>query len=93
MSDAQAMTAIVNTDNWPKRRRVIYWSLFFSAANLVYLVLFAPNDGLRQNLAVGFLSAAVAIIGSYVFGAVFDDKNKFAAMTAIQKDAPEAGAN
>jgi hypothetical protein len=54
----------------------MYVALAFIYLNLVYLVGWAPSDGLHENIAVGYIAAFVGLIGSYVFGAVWDDRNK-----------------
>lgn len=59
--------------SWRKRRRVIYFALEFCGADLAYLSIFASDTALHQQIAIALVGAAVAIIGSYVFGAVFDD--------------------
>lgn len=71
-------------DNWTKRRRVMLWSLLFIGANLQYLIVFGKPDGLRENICVAVMAAGTAIIGSYVFGAVWDDKNKRTALVATR---------
>lgn len=62
-------------DPWKRRRRVIYGALIFIAGNLAYLEV-APDDALHQQLALGFITAGTGIIGTYVFGAAWDDKNR-----------------
>jgi hypothetical protein len=77
-----------NSDNWAKRRRVMYWALIFIGANLQYLIIFGKPDGLRENIAMALVAAGTAIIGSYIFGAAWDDKNK---RTALVDAAAPAG--
>lgn len=64
------------TDNWRIRRRVMFAALLFIAINVQYLIVLGKPDGLRENIAVALIAAGVGIIGSYVFGAVWDDNNK-----------------
>jgi hypothetical protein len=61
--------------SWKYRRRVVIWSLLFSAAFLVYLVERRPDAAVTLTLAPAIVAGALGIIGSYVFGAVIDDKN------------------
>jgi hypothetical protein len=78
-----AIVREATSDNWKKRRRIMHWALLFIGANLVYLQKFAPDDALHQQLGIGFIGAGTAIIGSYVFGAVWDEKNKRDALQAV----------
>jgi len=61
--------------SWKYRRRVVIWSLLFSAAFLVYLVERRPDAAVTLTLAPAIVAGALGIIGSYVFGAVIDDKH------------------
>lgn len=86
-SDAKAAVAAavrdLSTDSWAKRRRIMHWSLIFIGFSLAYMLLFAPSDGLHENLAIALVGAGTGIIGSYVFGAVWDDNNKRAMVTNV----------
>lgn len=66
-------------DRWRIRRRIIFASLFFCAGVIVY-ALASSHDALdaatRQTAITQSFWAAGAIIGAYVFGAVYDDKNQ-----------------
>jgi hypothetical protein len=73
---------VYSNDNWNKRRKVLFASLIFIAINVQYLIVWGVDDGLRQNIAIALVSAGVAIIGSYVFGAVWDDNNKRSTLAA-----------
>jgi len=63
-------------DGWPIRRRVMFLSLLFCAGNVQYLLIFGEDTSLNKEIATTLLWAAAAIIGSYVFGAVWDDMNR-----------------
>lgn len=63
-------------DNWPRRRRWMLVTLLWFIANAQYLIIWGNDTGLHQNAMVTCLGAIVAIIGSYVFGAVWDDVDK-----------------
>jgi len=59
-------------DSWTKRRRIIYLTLAFCAIVTAYIVV---RDTPASQGVVMYLSAlAGGVIGSYVFGAVWDDK-------------------
>jgi peptidoglycan/LPS O-acetylase OafA/YrhL len=68
--------ARVAKDNWKIRRRVVFGALGYIAIMLAYIVLIGTDSALFGQVAVGLIGAAVAIIGSYVFGAVWDDNGK-----------------
>lgn len=78
---ASAAARDLATDSWAKRRRIMHWALAFIGVSLAYLMLFSPSDGLHENLSVALVGAGISIIGSYVFGAVWDDNNKRAMLT------------
>lgn len=59
--------------SWKQRRRVIFLSLIFIGADLGYLSVLATDTVIHQQIAIALIPAGVAIIGSYVFGAVWDD--------------------
>lgn len=67
--------AVMPPGSWKYRRRVVIWSLIFSGAFLVYLVERRPEAAVTLTLAPAIVAGALGIIGSYVFGAVIDDKN------------------
>lgn len=79
--------ARVANDNWKIRRRVVFGALGYIAVALTYIILIGTDSALFGQVAVGMIGAAVAIIGSYVFGAVFDDNGKRKLMAA--RDEPE----
>lgn len=60
---------------WKNRRRVIFGSLFFCAGVTIYLAAWGADTAVNETIAMGILLLAAAVIGSYVFGAVWDDRN------------------
>lgn len=66
----------VAPDNWAIRRRIVFVSLIYIALLVVYIIWRGTDTSLYQQVAVALIGAAVAIIGSYVFGAVWDDRSK-----------------
>lgn len=64
--------------DWRKRRRLIYLSLAFCGCGIGWALAF-PGDAVgapvRGQIAMALVGAATAILGSYVFGAVWDDHN------------------
>lgn len=59
---------------WENRRKVIFLTLIFCAAVVAYLVVWGEDTQLNQTIANASYLLAAAVIGSYVFGAVWDDK-------------------
>lgn len=59
---------------WQFRRTVIIISLVFCATVITYLTIYGDDTRLHESIANGTLLLAGTIIGSYVFGAVWDDK-------------------
>ena len=63
---------------WHRRRRLIYATLLFNFLSGVALLvagLLGMDSTLLNTLVVSNYSLAGAVIGSYVFGAVWDDRN------------------
>lgn len=61
--------------SWKLRRRVVFGTLFYCAAMVTYLVIWGKDTSLNAQIGVALIGLAVMVIGSYVFGAVWDDKN------------------
>lgn len=60
---------------WKRRRRIIYLTLAFCAAVIGWLVLFGADTALNNTIVTVLVVLAGSVIGSYVFGAVWDDAN------------------
>jgi len=60
---------------WKNRRRVIFGSLFYCAGQLAYLAALGADTRVNEMIVLGSFVLAGGVIGSYVFGAVWDDKN------------------
>lgn len=69
---------------WKIRRKVIFSTLMFCAAEVGYLTFAGQDTQLHQAIATSLILLAGSVIGSYVFGAVWDDNN-------ARKAANEAG--
>lgn len=61
--------------SWRIRRRVVALTLLFCAGEIVYLTGWAGDTDLAKTIASGILILAGSVIGSYVFGATWDDSN------------------
>lgn len=60
---------------WKRRRRVIFATLAFCAAEVAYLTIWGTDTGLNNTIVTSLILLAGSVIGSYVFGAVWDDAN------------------
>jgi hypothetical protein len=69
-------------DNWPIRRRWLRLALIWMAVNVQIILITSffklemGESALYQNAVITFTTAIVSLLGFYVFGSVFDDKNK-----------------
>lgn len=70
-------------DNWPRRRRWMKLILTWAICNAQYLIVFGKDTGLHMNALVALLSLIFAILGSYVFGAAWDDQDKRRHLNAV----------
>lgn len=66
----------IGTGSWAVRRRIIIISLIFSAGIITYLTIFGQDNRLHESIATGMIFFASSVIGSYVFGAVWEDKGR-----------------
>jgi hypothetical protein len=64
--------------SWRIRRRIVIGTLLFCAGEIIYLTLWGDDTDLAATIANGVIILAGSTIGSYVFGAVWDDKNVLA---------------
>lgn len=65
----------IMANSWKMRRRVIVGTLFFCATSVAYLIGFGSDSELNQAIANGLILLCGSTIGSYIFGATWDDKN------------------
>jgi hypothetical protein len=63
-------------DRWRHRRRIVYGTLIYCALHVSGLAIIGTDTPLRQQIALGLIALAGGTIGSYVFGAVWDDKGR-----------------
>jgi hypothetical protein len=72
------MVNAIGRPTWRVRRRIVISTLIFCAGETVYLTGWAADTELARTIANGVLILAGSVIGGYVFGAVWDDKNTMA---------------
>ena len=60
---------------WQMRRRIILSTLLFCAATVGYSLAFSEGDSrVAETAVMSSFALAATVIGSYVFGAVWDNK-------------------
>lgn len=62
--------------SWHFRRRVVVATLLYCAAMVAYITFKNSETRLAEAVATSLILLAGSVIGSYVFGAVWDDKIK-----------------
>jgi hypothetical protein len=84
-----ALSQELTRDNWPIRRRWLFRVLLWAMANAQAIIaasvagFIAPSNSILEQALIALLTLIAAIIGSYVFGAIWDDKNKRRFLTDI----------
>lgn len=61
--------------SWRIRRTIIVATLIFCAVEIAYLTICGKDTRLSETIANGLVILAGSVIGDYVFGAVWDDRN------------------
>lgn len=61
--------------SWKNRRRVVFGTLAYCAVLVAYIVISGNDTRLNETAVTGLLVLAGSVVGSYVFGAVWNDKN------------------
>ena len=75
LNKSTGMDRNANGKKWQFRRTVVVMSLTFCATVITFLVLYGDDTRLNETIAMGTFILAGSVIGSSVFGAVWDDKN------------------
>lgn len=73
---------------WNARRRRIDLILLYCAIVVGYLAVYGP-DAVKDTIALGLVGLAVTTVGSYIFGAAWDDNN--ARKAAVQSESIAEG--
>lgn len=61
---------------WENRQKVIFGSLIFCACVVIYLLIFGEDTKLHETIATWAFILAGGVIGTYVFGATWEDVTK-----------------
>lgn len=65
-----------NGKRWRIRRRIIIGTLLYCAGMVGYIAIYGEGTSAQEAIATSLILLAGSVIGSYVFGAVWDDKDK-----------------
>ena len=73
--------------SWKNRRVVVFCTLAYCAVVVLYLAIHGSDTALHQQIAIALVGLAGGTIGSYVFGAVWDDHSirKFGGQDSDQR--------
>lgn len=79
-----APTPRLSPSEWARRRFRLDIALL-AILVLVFYIIFSGNDSvLYQQGLIALIGAGVALIGQYIFGAAWDDKNYMDAISNMQ---------
>src|SRR5688572_16116511 len=71
---------MVDPNAWLVRRKLIVWSLIWLGLLITTITTYSLYTGressLQETIAIAAFTLFGSIMGSYVFGAIWDDKNK-----------------
>jgi len=67
---------LISRSSWAIRRRIIITTLLWCASLVTYLAVWGKPTSLSEAIATNLLLLMGGVIGSYVFGAVWDDQSK-----------------
>ena len=75
---------------WNARRRIVHGTLLFCAGMVSWLIWKGEDTNLAAAVATACFCLAGSVIGAYVFGAAWDDKNVMQSMgaQAYQEEEP-----
>lgn len=62
-------------DAWKNRRRIVYGAILWSSALMSYILIATESNSLHETGVLALAGIFASTIGSYVFGAVWDDSN------------------
>lgn len=65
----------VRKSTWKIRRRIIHATLIFCALCVVYVLVGKDERPVVEVIVLGAFGMATSVIGAYIFGAAWDDKN------------------
>ena len=66
----------LGSDDWRIRRRIIVLLLIWCVGLVTWIAIMGPPDQLREAIATSGMILIGSMVGSYVFGVIWDDKGK-----------------
>ncbi len=66
----------LGSDDWRIRRRIVILLIIWSVALVTYIAIFGQPDSLREAIATALILLIGSLVGSYVFGVIWDGKNQ-----------------
>lgn len=73
------------SDDWRIRRRIIILLLIWCVGLVSYLSIWGQSDTLREATVTSLIILIGSIVGSYVFGVIWDGKGKLPGTTTTIK--------
>lgn len=81
----------LGSDDWRIRRRIVILVLLWCAAIVTYLAIRGEPDTLREAIATALILLMGSVIGSYVFGVIWENKGKTEGTTTEIKSTTVTG--
>lgn len=84
--------AVFGRPPWKERRFIIKSTLLFCATVVAYLAVVGQGENrLHETIVLGCFALAGSVIGAFIFGATWDDRNimKLLGPKAYQDQVPE----
>lgn len=79
----------LKTTEWRRRRFRLDVGLSFLAALICYILWFDTDSEVQQAAITVLIPSFVSLIGAYIFGATWDDKNYMSTVAKMQdKESP-----
>lgn len=76
--------------SWKVRRRIIHATLLFCAFCVIWIMVFSDDTrSVAEVIVMCAFGLGFATIGSYIFGAVWDDKNYMSAVKPKRDVSPD----
>lgn len=75
-TDPDRLAYALFEQNWRIRRIVMFIALIYIATHVSWIIFYGEDSAVNAQLGLALVTAGVAIIGSYVFGGVWDDNDK-----------------
>jgi hypothetical protein len=72
---------IMQKPSWRIRRRIIHLTLLFCAFCISWVLIVQDDRSVLEIVVMSAFALAATVIGSYIFGAVWDDNNFMAQAT------------